>query len=74
MVNLLGDGVRRQAQLAGVADALADGGVHLHVYGKRDVVERRKMGHLTAIAPPDGTSEDALDRAQAALDRLSWMA
>jgi 5-(carboxyamino)imidazole ribonucleotide synthase len=73
MVNVLGDGVRRPAQLGGIADALADAGVHLHVYGKRDVVERRKMGHLTAIAPPDGSSEDALDRAHAALERLSWM-
>ncbi|MET0772474.1 MAG: 5-(carboxyamino)imidazole ribonucleotide synthase [Candidatus Limnocylindrales bacterium] len=73
MVNLLGDGVRRPAQLAGVAEALADAGVHLHLYGKRDVVERRKMGHLTALAP-DGTAEDALDHAHTALDRLSWMA
>ncbi|MET0772647.1 MAG: 5-(carboxyamino)imidazole ribonucleotide synthase [Candidatus Limnocylindrales bacterium] len=74
MVNVLGDGVRRRGQLVGVADALAEGGVHLHLYGKRDVVERRKMGHLTAIAAPDGTTEDALDRAHAALERLSWMA
>jgi 5-(carboxyamino)imidazole ribonucleotide synthase len=74
MVNLLGDGVRRPAQLGGVADALAGGGVHLHLYGKRDVVERRKMGHLTAVAGHDDTAEDALERALAALDRLSWMA
>jgi 5-(carboxyamino)imidazole ribonucleotide synthase len=74
MVNLLGDGVRRPARLAGVAEALAGGNVHVHLYGKRDVVERRKMGHLTAIAASDGTSEDALELAHAALDRLSWMA
>jgi 5-(carboxyamino)imidazole ribonucleotide synthase len=74
MVNLLGDGVRRPAQLGGVADALAGGGVHLHLYGKRDVVERRKMGHLTAVAGHDDTAVNALERALAALDRLSWMA
>jgi 5-(carboxyamino)imidazole ribonucleotide synthase len=74
MVNLLGDGVRRRAHLQGVADALADPGVHLHLYGKRDVVERRKMGHLTAVASGEATTQDALDRAQAALDRLAWMA
>jgi 5-(carboxyamino)imidazole ribonucleotide synthase len=73
MVNLLGDGVRRPAQLAGIGEALADTAVHLHVYGKRDVVERRKMGHLTAITP-QGTTEDALEVAEQALDRLSWMA
>ena len=74
MVNLLGDGVRRPAQLAGIGNALGDGGIHLHLYGKRDVVERRKMGHLTAIAAPEGTTEDALEQAHTALDRLSWMA
>ena len=74
MVNLLGVGVRRPARLAGVAEALADEAVHLHLYGKRDVVERRKMGHLTALADADETTADALIRAQVALERLSWMA
>jgi 5-(carboxyamino)imidazole ribonucleotide synthase len=74
MVNLLGDGVRRPARLEGVAEALADEHVHLHLYGKRDVTERRKMGHLTALAAADETTEDALARAQAALERLAWMA
>lgn len=73
MVNLLGDGARRPARLAGIAEALADEAVHLHLYGKRDVMERRKMGHLTALAGPDGTTEGALARARAARDRLSWM-
>jgi 5-(carboxyamino)imidazole ribonucleotide synthase len=74
MVNLLGEGVRRPARLDGIAQALADDAVHLHLYGKRDVVERRKMGHLTCVMPPDGTTEQALFRAQEALDHLSWMA
>lgn len=74
MANLLGEGVRRPARLAGVAEALADEAVHLYLYGKRDVVERRKMGHLTALAGADETTGDALVRAQAALGRLSWMA
>ena len=37
------------ARLLGVADALADPAVHLHLYDKREVFERRKMGHLTAL-------------------------
>lgn len=74
MVNVLGEGARRPARLEGLADALVDDAVHLHLYGKRDVVERRKMGHLTALARTDETTADALVRAQAACDRLSWMA
>ena len=42
---------RREARLGGVADALADPAVHLHLYDKRRVFERRKMGHLTALGP-----------------------
>lgn len=74
MVNILGDGVRRPARLEGIAETLADEALHLHLYGKRDVVERRKMGHLTAIAAADETTEDALARAMGARDRLAWMA
>ena len=64
MVNLLGTGPRRPARLLGMDAALADPAVHLHLYDKRDVFERRKMGHLTAL----GADVDAaLDRARRAL-------
>ncbi len=69
MINLLGSGERRAARLAGVADALADPAVHLHLYDKRQVFERRKMGHLTVLA---ATPEEALERAARARDRLTW--
>jgi 5-(carboxyamino)imidazole ribonucleotide synthase len=69
MVNLLGTGPRRPARLVGVDAALADPSVHLHVYDKRRVFERRKMGHLTALG---GSADEALERAQAALAGLSW--
>jgi 5-(carboxyamino)imidazole ribonucleotide synthase len=36
------------------ADALAVPGVHLHLYGKREPRPRRKMGHVTALAPSAG--------------------
>jgi 5-(carboxyamino)imidazole ribonucleotide synthase len=69
MINLLGTGRRRAARLLGVAEALADPAVHLHLYDKRQVFERRKMGHLTAL----GTAPDrALAAAQGALGRLHW--
>jgi 5-(carboxyamino)imidazole ribonucleotide synthase len=69
MVNLLGTGPRRPARLLGVAEALADPAVHLHLYDKREVFERRKMGHLTAL----GTTMDlALARVREALTKLHW--
>ena len=69
MVNLLGTGPRRPARLVGAEAALADPAVHLHLYDKRDVFERRKMGHLTAL---DADTNAALDRAQRALAALHW--
>jgi 5-(carboxyamino)imidazole ribonucleotide synthase len=69
MVNLLGTGPRRQAHLLGVADALRDPAVHIHLYDKRDVFEGRKMGHLTALGP---TTDQALASADRALAKLHW--
>jgi len=69
VVNILGRGPRREARLVGVAAALADPAVHLHLYDKRRVFERRKMGHLTAL----GTDiDEALARARGALAALHW--
>jgi 5-(carboxyamino)imidazole ribonucleotide synthase len=71
MVNLLGTGRARAARLEadGVGSALADPAVHLHLYDKRRVFERRKMGHLTAIG---SSVEDALERARDAAGHLRW--
>jgi 5-(carboxyamino)imidazole ribonucleotide synthase len=69
MVNVLGTGPSRPARLTGVDAALADPTMHLHVYDKRRVFERRKMGHLTALG---GSVDDALDRARTALAGLLW--
>jgi 5-(carboxyamino)imidazole ribonucleotide synthase len=71
VVNLLGDGSSRAARLdpGGVAAALEDPSVHLHLYDKRRVFERRKMGHVTATA---ATADDALAHARAAASRIHW--
>ena len=69
MVNLLGSGRLRDARLLGVAEALADPDVHLHLYDKRRVFERRKMGHLTALGPD---VDAALTAARTALAMLRW--
>lgn len=68
-VNLLGRGRRREARLLGAEAALADPAVHLHLYAKREVFERRKMGHLTALG---STVDEALAKARAAVAALGW--
>ena len=70
MVNLLGAGELREARLEGVGAALADPLVHLHVYDKRRVFERRKMGHLTVTGAAD--VDEALARGRAAAAKLRW--
>jgi 5-(carboxyamino)imidazole ribonucleotide synthase len=71
VVNLLGTGAQREARLeaVGLGRAMTDPQVHLHVYDKRRVFERRKMGHVTALG---ATVDDALDRARAAAGNLRW--
>ena len=69
-VNLLGSGLPREARLVGAEAALADPLVHLHVYDKRQVFERRKMGHVTVAG--GATPDEALARARAALAHLRW--
>jgi phosphoribosylaminoimidazole carboxylase (NCAIR synthetase) len=69
MVNLLGAGPKRAARLLGVEVALADPAAHLHLYDKRLVFERRKMGHLTVV---DASPESALERARRAAAALHW--
>ncbi len=61
MVNLLGDCWSEGAP--DFAAALADPGVRLHLYGKREARPGRKMGHLTVT---DATPENAERRALAA--------
>ncbi len=69
MVNLLGTGPDRVARLAGLDRALADPGAHVHVYGKRRVFERRKMGHVTVVGRD---ADEALERARRARAALTW--
>lgn len=69
MVNLLGTGERRTGRPLGLEAALADPGVHVHLYGKRDVAERRKMGHVTVV---DEDAQRALERARRSAAHISW--
>lgn len=65
MVNLLGEDVGTGP--FPVAEALAERGVALHLYGKRESRPGRKMGHLTALA---ATREEALRLAVDARERV----
>jgi 5-(carboxyamino)imidazole ribonucleotide synthase len=69
MVNLLGSGVDRPAAVVGAETALRDPGVALHLYDKRRVFERRKMGHVTVVADSLG---EAMRRARRAGAAISW--
>ena len=80
--NVLGDvDEPRTAKLRGVERALAEPGVSLHWYGKRDARPLRKMGHLTAVddAESDPDADDhahvdaLLDRARAVRDGLTFV-
>ncbi|HCZ08028.1 MAG TPA: 5-(carboxyamino)imidazole ribonucleotide synthase, partial [Flavobacteriales bacterium] len=46
---------------SGLAAALAEPGLHPHLYGKAAVREGRKMGHITVLADsPDAAEQRAL--------------
>lgn len=61
MVNLLGS-FEGPAEPA-AAGPLSVEGAHLHLYGKRDVRIRRKMGHVTALASDTESALAAAERA-----------
>jgi 5-(carboxyamino)imidazole ribonucleotide synthase len=69
MLNLLGDlwfdGARQRSP--DFASVLRIPGACLHLYGKREARPKRKMGHLTIVAP---TLPVALERARAAAAHL----
>ena len=72
IVNLWGTGGSRDARLdpVSVGQALNDPNVHLHLYDKRRVFERRKMGHVTALGT---TADAALESARHAHAHLRWV-
>jgi 5-(carboxyamino)imidazole ribonucleotide synthase len=69
MVNLLGEGAPRPAHPTGIYAALELPDVHLHLYDKHTVFERRKMGHVTALG---ATTDEALARAREAAGHIGW--
>ena len=66
MVNLLAQD-HGSGQPAGLDEALAMPGIHVHIYGKKLSMPGRKMGHVTALGE---TIPEAEKAAQAAADVL----
>ena len=68
--NLLGDVQQRQeAVLSGVDEALRSDALSLHWYGKREVYNLRKMGHITTVSDDP---ERALSQVRAVRDGLTF--
>jgi 5-(carboxyamino)imidazole ribonucleotide synthase len=58
MVNLVGEGGRGEPMLGGLPDIVHVPGAFVHLYGKRETRDGRKMGHVTLLAE----DHDALDQ------------
>jgi 5-(carboxyamino)imidazole ribonucleotide synthase len=72
MANVLGDVEEPEpATLSGVRRALAEPGVSLHWYGKREVRPLRKMGHVTGVADGEDLA-DLHSRVRAVRDELTF--
>ena len=62
MLNLIGDEVSHVTTSSGIAELLGEPGAVLHLYGKRELRPKRKMGHITFLAV---TAAEAMAKAAA---------
>lgn len=67
MVNLIGDDVRSATTAPAVQELLREPGAIVHVYGKRAIRPKRKMGHVSFLA---ATRDAALAKAVSFRARL----
>lgn len=51
MVNLIGHGAKGVPHLVGAHGILGQPGAFIHLYGKAETRDGRKMGHITVVAP-----------------------
>ena len=68
MLNLIGDEVLQATRSPSAKDLLREPGAVLHLYGKRVIRPKRKMGHVTFLA---STRAEALAKAAAFWSRLA---
>jgi len=67
MVNVLGQRTGSPASTEGLNDALAVNGAAVHIYGKPDVRDGRKMGHVTVIGEDRDNIRSRAEKAAAAI-------
>ena len=68
MINLLGEpGYEGAAVVEGLAEAMAEKGVYIHLYGKKHTKPFRKMGHVTLLGED---IEEVKDKAQRIKDLI----
>ncbi len=68
MLNILGHEIDQISQGAELRALLAQPGVHLHVYRKREARPRRKMGHVTVTREDVRVAGEVADDLRKALD------
>lgn len=60
MVNLVGEGGRGEPVLNGLSDIVHVPGSFVHLYGKRETRDGRKMGHVTLLAEDHGALDQGI--------------
>ncbi len=60
MVNLVGEGGRGEPVLDGLHEVAGVQGAFVHLYGKRETRDGRKMGHVTLLADDHGGLDQAI--------------
>jgi len=71
--NILGDVDGRQpARLTGLSEVLTTERLSVHWYGKREVYDLRKMGHLTLVGDSSAAQEALLEALRAAVRPLTF--
>ncbi len=68
MLNLIGEEVLLATRSPAAQELLRESGASVHLYGKREIRPRRKMGHVTFLA---STGAEALAKASAFRSRLA---
>jgi 5-(carboxyamino)imidazole ribonucleotide synthase len=58
MINLIGDDAAKVMRADGARALLTVPGAVLHLYGKREIRPRRKMGHVTFLASEAGIAHE----------------
>lgn len=72
MRNILGeDGFKGTPVTMGAYEALAIGGVRLHIYGKKETKPKRKMGHITITASTLDKAREKADKAHKIIKIIS---